>query len=132
MGIVVDSSSLVAAERGDLDLSRLVTGAGDEAVAVSAITAAELLHGVERLSGVRRVRAQRFVEELLDRMPVVPFDVDVARVHATLSADLRARGQMFGAHDLIIAATAVFLDYDIATRDLRSFPKIKSLRVRQW
>ncbi|HEX5216428.1 MAG TPA: PIN domain-containing protein, partial [Vicinamibacterales bacterium] len=75
MGIVVDSSSLVAAERGDLDLSRVVAEAGGDEVIVSAITAAELLHGVERLAGVRRVRAQRFVEGLLDRMPVMPFDV---------------------------------------------------------
>ena len=132
MGVVIDSSSLVAAERGQLDLPRLVAEAGSDELVVSAITAAELLHGVERLTGVRRVRAQRFVADLLDRIIVMPFDLDVARVHATLSADLRARGQVFGAHDLIIAATAVFLDYDVATRDLRSFPKIKSLRVRQW
>jgi tRNA(fMet)-specific endonuclease VapC len=53
-------------------------------------------------------------------------------VHASLSAELRARGQTVGAYDLMIAATAVFLDYDVATRDLRSFPKIKGLGVQQW
>jgi predicted nucleic acid-binding protein len=49
-----------------------------------------------------------------------------------LSAELAGRGAAVGAHDLILAATAVTLDYDIATRDLRSFPRIPGLSVRRW
>jgi predicted nucleic acid-binding protein len=37
-----------------------------------------------------------------------------------------------GAHDLIIAATAVALGFAVATRDRRSFPKISGLRVLYW
>lgn len=132
MGTILDSSVLIAAERGQLDLDRLVEEGGDEPVALAAITASELLHGVHRLGGVRRARAGRFVEDLLGMLPVVPFDLDVARVHAVLSADLQARGTAVGAHDLLIASTAVYLGYDVATRDLRSFPKIKDLSVHRW
>jgi tRNA(fMet)-specific endonuclease VapC len=122
----------VAGERGSLDLQRVLEDAADEPVVVAAITAAELLHGVRRLKGAQQARAEMFVEALLDRLPIVPFDLDTARVHASLSADLRSRGQAVGAHDLLIAATAVYLDYDIATRDVRSFPRIRGLRVRRW
>ena len=132
MGLVVDSSSLVAAERGQLNLRVLLAESANEPVVIAAITASELLHGVHRLRGVNHARAEIFVNALLDRVPVVSFDLDVARAHASLSAELRARGQTIGAHDLMIAATAVFLDYDVATRDVRSFPKIKGLRVRAW
>lgn len=132
MGLVVDSSSLIAGERGELDLGAVLATSGDEPVVIAAITASELLHGVRRLKGVNHARAEIFVSALLNRLPVVPFDLDVAHVHASLSAELRTRGQTIGAHDLMIAATAVFLDYDVATRDLRSFPKIKGLRVQQW
>ena len=59
-------------------------------------------------------------------------DLDAARAHATLSAELRARGTPVGAHDLLIAATAVPIDYQVATRDLRSFPRIRGLRVLRW
>jgi tRNA(fMet)-specific endonuclease VapC len=132
MGLVVDSSSLIAAERGDVDLDALLSASADEPVVMAAITASELLHGVHRLRGVGRARAELFVHVLLDRLPVVAFDLGVARVHASLAADLRSRGQAVGAHDLCIAATAVFLDYGVATRDLRSFPKIKGLAVTHW
>jgi predicted nucleic acid-binding protein len=132
VGTILDSSVLIAAERGLLDFDVLLEKGGDEPVAIAAITASELLHGVHRLTGVRRAQAEQFVETLLDALPVVPFDLDVARVHAMLSAELQSRGRAVGAHDLLIAATAVSLGYVVATRDLRSFPKIRDLAVHRW
>jgi tRNA(fMet)-specific endonuclease VapC len=72
------------------------------------------------------------VGRLIDALPVVPFDLDVVRIHAALGADLRAPGAAVGAHDLMIAATAISLDYTVATRDLRSLPRIKGLAVVRW
>jgi tRNA(fMet)-specific endonuclease VapC len=124
---------LVAAERGQLDPVRLGGESDDEPVAVSAITASELLHGMHRLkSAVARARAARFIDRVLDAIPVIPFDLDMARVHAQLDAELSAKGAAVADADLIIAATAIWLDYRIATRDLRSFPKIKGLTVAAW
>jgi len=132
LGTLIDTSVLIAIERGDLDLAR-VRSDDDEELAIAAITASELLHGVHRLRGaVARTRAERFVEHLLDVIPVVPFDLDVARIHARIDAELSAAGAAVGDADLMIAATGVWLDYRIATRDLRSFPKIKGLTVVRW
>mgnify|MGYP001584447353 CR=1 FL=1 len=79
-----------------------------------------------------RARTHALVEQVLVRLPVVAFDVDVARVHAMLSAELRSKGTAVGAHDLLIAATAVQVGAAVATRDLRSFPKIHGLDVLRW
>ena len=131
MGTLIDTSVLIALERGQMDPSRMADG--DEPVAIAAITASELLHGVHRLGGaVARTRASRFVERVLDAMPVIPFDLDIARVHARIDAELSANGTLVGDADLMIAATAVWLDYRIATRDLRSFPRIKGLNIERW
>ena len=133
MGALIDSSSLIAAERGELDLEKLLRESFDDEVGMAAITASELLHGIHRLKGgLKQARAERFVEQLLDRLPVVPFDLAAARVHARLAAELAAKGAAVGAHDLLIAATAVSIDFDVATRDLRSFPRITGLTVRRW
>lgn len=131
MGTLIDTSVLIAIERGQLDPLRL-TG-DDEPVAIAAITASELLRGVHRLnSAVSRTRAERFVEGLLAELPVIAFDLDVARVHARLDAEASAAGASLGDADLMIAATAVWLDYRVATRDVRSFPKIPGLDVVRW
>ena len=88
---------------------------------------------MHRLRGaVARTHAGRFVERLLDAITVAPFDLDVARVHARIDAELSQAGAAVGDADLMIAATAVWLDYRIVTRDLRSFPRIKGLRVDRW
>jgi tRNA(fMet)-specific endonuclease VapC len=62
---------------------------------------------------------------------VIPFDLDVARVHARLDAELSASAAV-GDAALLIAATAVALDYRIATRDRRSFLRMKGLDVVRW
>ena len=124
---------IIAIERGRLDPALLRDIDDDEPIAMAAITASELLHGVHRLTGaVARTRASRFVEQLLDSIPVIPFDLDVARVHARLDAEFSAKGTPVGDADLMIAATAVWLDYRVATRDLRSFSRIEGLDVVTW
>jgi len=133
VGTLIDTSVLVAAERGRLDPAALAAEDDDEEIAIAAMTASELLHAVHRFKGaVAKARAEWFVEALLATIPVVAFDVEVARVHARLDAELSAAGTAVGDGDLQIAATAVALDYRIATRDLRSFPKIKGLDVVRW
>lgn len=134
MGTLIDASVLIAAERGQLAADEVFTTPEElaEGVAIAAITASELLHGVHRLAGARRVRAEEFARRWLDALPVIPFDLEVARVHATLGAQLASTGTPIGAHDLMIAATALHLDYRVATRDRRSFHRIAGLPVEYW
>ena len=130
MGTLIDSSVLIAAERRDLDLDAAMAAHGDEPVGIAAITASELLHGVQRAATAsQRQRREAFVERLLAALPVIPFDLVTARVHASLWALLAAKGVNVGAHDLVIGATAIAAGYRLATRDRRSFGRIPGLEV---
>ena len=67
MGLILDSSILVAFERRRFDLERLLADWSPPAIA--AVTAAELLIGVERAdTSQRRVRRESFVENIFARM----------------------------------------------------------------
>jgi len=44
---------------------------------------------------------------------------------------LSGKGIIVGAHDLIIAATAIALDYTIVTANTRDFEKIEGLRIEK-
>jgi tRNA(fMet)-specific endonuclease VapC len=133
VGTLVDTSVLIAAQRGDIDFDALLKAQGNQDVAIATICASELLHGPHRMvNAVARARAERTVEIVLDCFSIVDFDLEIARLHACLGADLAARGTAVGAHDLIIAATALSLGYSVATRDRRSFPKIGGLEVTYW
>ena len=84
--------------------------------------------GYSSESEARRIAREAFVENLLVALRVIPFDLAVARVHARLRARIPRR-QHIGAHDLLIAATAVSLGYGVVSRDRRSFPRIPGLRL---
>ncbi|HUY19823.1 MAG TPA: PIN domain-containing protein [Candidatus Binataceae bacterium] len=132
MATLIDSSVLIAAERGQLDLDTLAARYAEDEVAISAVTASELLHGLHRArTTAQRHRRQAFVEGLLAQLPVIAFDLIVARVHASLWGDLARRGVAVGERDLMIAATAIARDYAVATHDQRSFPKIPGLKVQR-
>lgn len=131
MGLMLDSSVLIAAEKGDLNLALLLqTEAAQEQVSIASITASELLHGCERArAGKRRDRRRQFVEELLNTLPTIPFDLDIARQHARLWAQLASAGEAIGAHDLLIAATALQLKYALATLNIKEFKRVVGLRL---
>ena len=133
MGSLIDSSVLVAIERGDLDLERRLAETADDAFAISVITASELLHGVHRaVAEARRAKREAWVEAILSTVPVLGFDLIAARVHARLAATLASSGATVGAHDLIIGATALGRGLGVVTRDLRSFPRIPGLDLHVW
>lgn len=130
MGYLIDSSIIIAAARGRLSLPNILTGLGEEPVAIAAITASELLHGIYRSKDVHIVqRRQVFVESVLQKLPAIPFDLDIARVHAQLWAQMQSNGLMIGIHDLQIAATAIAIDYGVLTLNEREFRLVPTLRV---
>ncbi len=130
MGVVLDTSVLVGAERRALRLDLLLESLGETPVAVAAITASELLHGCHR-AGDAGVRARRaaFVDAVLEAIPVLPFGLAEARRHAELWAELARTGGMIGPHDMLIAATALALGHALATTNQREFGRVPGLRL---
>jgi predicted nucleic acid-binding protein len=130
MGVMLDTSVLVAAERGTLRLVPLLAAQGEAPVAIAAITAAELLHGCHRAADAG-VRARRFafVEAALELVPILPFGLIEARRHAELWAQLARDGTMIGPHDLLIAATALAQGHELATLNRAEFARVAGLRL---
>lgn len=130
MGVVLDTSILVAAERRALRFEALLESLGDEPVAISAVTASELLHGCHRASNAGiRARRSAFVEALLEALPVLPFGLAEARLHAQIWAELARRGAVIGPHDLFIAASAMARGYLVASLNQREFARVAGLQL---
>lgn len=133
MGLLIDTNILIACERGDLDLEKIVAEKGDDSVFLSVISASELLHGVHRAESERiRTRRQAFVERVLDNMAILEVDLATARIHAGLWSELSLRGERIGAHDCWLAASALANNCIFVTRNLREFERIPGLRVQAW
>ncbi|HEX8724174.1 MAG TPA: type II toxin-antitoxin system VapC family toxin [Gemmatimonadaceae bacterium] len=128
--MILDTSVIIAAERGEVAMEALLESAGDAPVAMCAISASELLYGCYRAATpALRVRRSAFVEAVLNLIPALPFDVVEARRHAELWDHLSRKGQMIGPHDLIIGATALAHGLPVATLSSREFRRVPGLRL---
>jgi tRNA(fMet)-specific endonuclease VapC len=140
VGSVLDTTVFIELERAtrEAPVARAIQGSSqrlqellgaDDEVAIASITASELLHGVHRASDAHRARREAFVEALLSAFPVLPFDLLAARAHARLWAGLASSGIDVGAHDRIVAATAISVGWRIASANTRHFERIPGLNV---
>ena len=100
-----------------------------EAVGIATITASELLHCVHRATPEYRARREAFVEGVLSAFPPLPFDLLAARVHARLWAQLASEGRDVGAHDRMVAATAIAAGWQVGTANIRHFEHVAGLVV---
>lgn len=140
MGTVLDTTVFIELERSIRGLPavramtevarRLEFQLGEsEEVAIAAITASELLHGLHRATEEHRGRRAAFVEAVLAAFPTLSFDLLVARVHARLWAGLASSGAEVGAHDRLVAATAMSAGWRVGTANVRHFNRIPGLEV---
>ena len=113
--LILDTGVLIGAERGRSRLDRTLRD--DDDVVIAAVTAAELLVGVELWDKKHRADRTAYVEDLLRTVPVEDYTLEVAAAHARLLAHVRRAGRSRGAHDLIIAATAAATGRTVVTGD---------------
>lgn len=129
MGLILDTNVFIHCERSEkpIDFSQW-EGYGD--VYISAVTASELLVGVHYAqSDAQKTRRSAFVEAVLARVPVLSFETEEARIHAGLFAALSKQGKMIGAHDLMIAATAIAHNCAVLTENTKEFVRVPGLEM---
>jgi len=130
MGIILDTSVLIEAERGRFDIETFVDGREEEPFGLSVITVSKLLHGVHRADSLkRRLRRGTYVEKVIEIFPVYPFEITSARVYAEIWAEFQKKGIQIEAHDLMIGSTALALGFSVATFNSRHFNRIESLTL---
>jgi predicted nucleic acid-binding protein len=134
MGLILDSSIVIAAERrGDTPLQLLhwlASSFGDQQVALSAIALTEIVHAIYRAPNLElRSRREAFIEDLLTDLEIVPYTSATARLAGKLDGEQRALGITIPSMDLLIGATAIEIDYSLVTVNLRHFQLIPGLNV---
>lgn len=97
---------------------------------VSVVTLAELQYGVA--VSARRKTNQAALDLLLRHLAVRELTADAAEHYADIRADLKQRGQLIGANDLLIAAHAQSLAATVVTNNVKDFGRVKGLSVENW
>lgn len=129
MGLIVDTSVFIQIERKKAQSSSLDVFRANSLL-VSAITISELLVGAHRANTeARKSYRIETINGILVALAVLPFTLATAKVHAKILADMTAQGIAIGAHDLIIAATAIEHGHNVVTTNRRDFERVPGLEV---
>ena len=99
-------------------------------VCISVISKAEFLYGVE--VSPKRKQDDAAVEAFLRLLEVVDFPDAGAEHYAKIRAELKKRGTMIGANDLLLAAHARSLGLTLVTNNTREFGRVRGLSVENW
>ena len=134
MGLILDSSVLVTAERQGQNARQMLTSVAQRVseteIAISVVTLIELAHGAARANtSERKAKRQKFIEELQTAMPIHPVTVPVALRAGKIDGENRARGVQVALPDLLIGVTALELGYSVGTSNLRDFQRVPGLTV---
>lgn len=137
MGLILDTSVLVEAERKRLDvagvLKHIQATVGEQDLALTTVTVVELEHGIWRARQAdREEQRRRFLEALLEAVPAYPLTTEIARLAGKIDAQCRERGSPVSFQDLIIGVTALHFGYSVLTLNIRHFERIPDLEVTQF
>ena len=99
-------------------------------VCISVITKAELLYGVE--ISPKRKQDESALAAFLHYIEVLDFSDEASLHYAQIRADLKKRGAMIGANDLLIAAHARSLGLTLITNNTREFRRVRNLSIDNW
>ena len=124
---MIDTCVFIHAEKHAMDFDKWQKHGGSY---IASITMSELLVGVHRANTKeRKIKRSAYVESIITQIDILSFDEECARIHAQLGAYLQEKSIMIGAHDLIIAATAVCHSHSLLTFNEKEFKRIPGLEV---
>jgi tRNA(fMet)-specific endonuclease VapC len=137
VGLILDSSVLIDAERQARPVSELLTSIrmvfGVTEILLSAVSVIELEHGIWRANTPELARRRRiYLEEVFAAIPVQAFTKEMGQLAAKIDAEARQTGSVIPFADLQIGVTAVHLSCAIATRNVRHFRMIPNLVVKPF
>jgi predicted nucleic acid-binding protein len=136
MGLILDSSVLIATERQGKNARQMLTAVagkiGETDIGISVVTLVELAHGAARADTTeRKEKRQKFIGELLTAMPIHPVTASLALRAGQVDGENQARGVRIPLSDLLIGVTALELGYSVGTANLRHSKQVPGLSVVQ-
>lgn len=102
----------------------------NDGICISAITLAELAHGVEKSAARDKNRAALL--RFLSILTVLPFDDLAAVEYGAVCADLQRKGTPIGTMDMLIAAHAKTEGLILVTNNTREFERVQGLTLENW
>lgn len=127
---LLDSNVCIALMRGNENVAARFARQQLAQLSIASVVKAELLFGALKSQCVERnlLITRQFMAQLVS----LPFDDACADCYAKLRLELASAGQLIGANDMLIAATALAHGKILVTHNSREFSRIAGLLLEDW
>ena len=130
MSLLIDSDILIFSIKGNEPVRKGFQRNESLPKSISVITYGELLHGAKKSLSPEKNLA--VVYRIAEIFPIVAVSRAIVETFADLKASLEIGGEIIPDLDLMIAATAMALNYTLITNNTKHFGRIKNLKLDNW
>jgi len=127
---LLDTDTIIYAFKGDQQVTRRLEEQASQPKALSVITYGELFFGAMKSAAPQANLAK--VRRVAELFPVIEVSRAVMETFGSIKADLQKQGRGTDDFDLVIASTALVLNYTLVTSNERHFRNIPGVRVENW
>jgi tRNA(fMet)-specific endonuclease VapC len=126
---LLDTNICIYHIKGLFDIDKKIKKAGIDNCFLSEINIAELKFGIECSEHKEKNREK--VEEFIKLFQIIPIS-SCLDTYAREKARLKSQGRMIDDFDLLIGCTAIVNDLILATRNVKHFERLSSIRTENW
>jgi tRNA(fMet)-specific endonuclease VapC len=127
---VLDTNIVIYVIKNRPEAARVRFNENAGRMAISSITLAELMHGVEKSE--RQAANLSIVEDFCSRLDVLPYTIKAAAHYGSIRAALERAGTPIGVNDLHIAAHTRSEGLTLVTNNESEFVRVPALQIENW
>jgi tRNA(fMet)-specific endonuclease VapC len=127
---VLDTNTLIYYFKGQGRVAQNLANGPNQEISIPTIVLFELQVGVAKSTSPAK-RTQQ-LQQLLNRVNLIPFDRDAALAAATIRVQLEKQGSPIGSMDILIAGIAISLKATLVTHNVNEFSRVAGLTIADW
>ena len=130
MPYLIDTDIVINSIKGNKKVNQKISEYAAIPKAISIVTFGELLYGAKR--SIQRDKNTSIVYRLAEVFPIIGITRSTIEAFTDVKMALDVKGERIEDFDLLIAATALSLNYTLVTNNTKHYKRIKGLLLENW
>jgi tRNA(fMet)-specific endonuclease VapC len=130
MAYLIDTDIIINSIKGNKTVNQKISEVASIPKAISIVTYGELLYGAKK--STQREKNTSIVYRLAEIFPIIGVTRATMEAFTDLKAALDRKGDRIEDFDLLIAATALSLNYILVTNNTKHYKRIEGLKLENW
>ena len=130
MPYLIDTDIVINSIKGNTKVNQKIGAYAAIPKAISIITFGELLYGAKK--STQREKNTSIIYRLAEIFPIVGITRSTIEAFTDIKMALDVKGERIEDFDLLIAATALSLNYTLVTNNTKHYKRIEGLQLENW